>query len=112
MLGNLLENAVEACQKPDSPSERKIELVIKPQGEQLAVMVQNTFDGRVVKDGEQLVSTKKDGGGHGYRQGLGLQSVKAVVERYGDIFRFDYDDQWFRACVCFAKEGRIKKKEQ
>ena len=133
MLGNLLENAVEACQKlPDRVQvvrERKIELVIKPlgglstnphfatkfpaQGEvsrvQLALMVCNTFDGTVIKDGDQLASTKKEGGGHGghgYRQGLGLQSVKAVVERYGDFFYFDYDDQWFRACVCWGKGSK------
>ena len=104
VLGNLLENAVEACQKlgpnaSDIKSGRKIGLVIKPQGEQLALMVRNTFNGTVIKDGDQLVSTKKEGG-------IGLQSVKAVVERYGDIFYFDYDDQWFRACVCWGKGSK------
>ena len=57
-----------------------------------------TFDGTVLKGGDQLASTKKEGG-------IGLQSVKAVVERYGDIFYFDYDDQWFKACVCWGKGG-------
>ena len=128
VIGNLLENAVEACQKLEKPvctpcggtasadpasgdikPDRIIELVVKPQGvlsttpqdeasrAQLAIMVRNTFDGKVVKDGEQLISTKKDGG-------IGLQSVKAVVERSGEIFITDYDDKWFNAYVFWGKK--------
>ena len=97
VLGNLLENAVEACQKlkkADINSDREIELVVKPQGEQLAIMVRNTFDGNVLKDGEQLVSTKKDGGG-----GFGLRSVEAVVDHSGETFFTEYDDKWFNVYV-------------
>jgi hypothetical protein len=83
-----------------------IELVVKPQGDQIAVMVRNTFDGRVAKDGETLVSTKKDGG-------IGLQSVKAVVERSGEIFYTEYDDKWFRAYVFWGREiGEMKREER
>ena len=107
VLGNLLENAVEACQKlektglasadskpGDKKPDRIIELVVKRQGEQLAIMVRNTFDGKVVKDGEQLVSTKKDGGG-----GFGLRSVEAVVDHSGETFFTEYDDKWFNVYV-------------
>jgi|GEM_PF-610671 len=101
VLGNLLENAIEACQKLETKSERKIELVVKPQGEitgaQLAIMVRNTFNGKVLKNGEQFISTKKNGDIKRY--GIGLQSVKAVVERYGGIFYTEYDDKWFNTYV-------------
>ena len=66
-----LENAVEACQKLKAGGQkRRIELVIKQKGKQLAIMARNTFDGNAIMDGEQLVSTKKDGG-------IGLQSIRA-----------------------------------
>jgi sensor histidine kinase regulating citrate/malate metabolism len=97
VLGNFLENAVEACNK--LKTNRKIELVIKPQGEQLAIMVRNTFDGRVVKDGDRLISTKINGG-------IGLQSVKAVVGRYCESFVTEHDDQWFNAFVLWKKGER------
>jgi sensor histidine kinase regulating citrate/malate metabolism len=101
VLGNLLENAVEACQKiTNQRFGRKIELVVKPKGKQLAIMVRNTFDGNVVKDGEQLASTKKDGG-------LGLQSIRAVVQRYGDVFYTEYDDNWFSAFVFWTGEEQL-----
>ncbi|MCL1929368.1 MAG: GHKL domain-containing protein [Treponema sp.] len=88
-----LENAVEACQKLKAGGQkRRIELVIKQKGKQLAIMARNTFDGNAIMDGEQLVSTKKDGG-------IGLQSIRAVVDRYGDVFYTEYDDKWFSAFV-------------
>ncbi|MDR0442250.1 MAG: GHKL domain-containing protein [Treponema sp.] len=94
VLGNLLENAVEACQKLNV--NRKIELTVKPQGEQLAIMARNTFDGKIAKDGENLISMKKEGG-------IGLQSVKAVAERYCERFVTEHDTQWFSVFVLWKK---------
>ena len=91
VLGNLLENAVEACQK--LTSERKIQLYMKPQGGQLAIMVRNTFDdaGLLMNDGE-FVSAKKNGG-------FGLRSVQAVVERFGEEFIVKHEEGDFIAFV-------------
>jgi hypothetical protein len=95
VLGNLLENAVEACRKL-AGQNRIIELNIKPQGEQLATMVRNTFDGKIASDGERLISMKKDGG-------IGLQSVKAVTRKHCESFVTEFDDQWFSAFVLWKK---------
>jgi len=112
VLGNLLENAVEACQKlePDKIN-RQIKLVLKPAGEpsantqpetedsdvsraQLILMVRNTFDGEVMLEGEKFVSTKRSGSG-----GIGLESVMAVVDRFGEMFRINYDNEFFSVYV-------------
>jgi len=92
VLGNLLENAVEACQMLEN--NRQIKLVLKPKGEQLILMVKNTYDGKVVLDGEKFVSTKRDDSG-----GIGLESVKAVVDRFGEMFRINYDNEYFSVFV-------------
>ena len=94
VLGNLLENAVEACQKlpPLAGKSRQIKLIIKPNGEQLAIKISNTFDGNVVMDGDKFVSTKADGG-------IGLESVAAVVKSYGEMFLIKHDSQWFNVFV-------------
>jgi len=99
VLGNLLENAVEACQKIESGSngERQIKLAIKPQGEQLAVMVRNTFNGEVIKEGEKYISTKKHDTNR--KHGIGLESVMAVVGSYGEMFHVEHDDKWFSVFV-------------
>jgi len=91
VLGNLLENAVEACQK--ITDNRKIKLVLKPKGEQLMLMVRNTYDGEVVLEEDKFISTKRDNGG------IGLESVKAVVGRFGEMFRINYDNEYFSVFV-------------
>lgn len=77
IVGNLLENAVDACMKIDSG--RKIHLTIKPQGAQIAIMVKNSFDGLIHRDESgQLMSLKQDGG-------IGLQSVQAIIQQKGEL---------------------------
>jgi len=92
VLGNLLENALEACRKLEN--NRQIKLVLKPKGEQLILMVRNTFNGEIVLDGDKIVSTKKDD-----NSGIGLESVMAVVDRFGEMFRINYDNEFFSVFV-------------
>ena len=103
VLGNLLENAVEACHK--IKENKQIKLNIKPKGEQLAINISNTFDGNVVMNGEKFVSTKLDrlnhdgAGNFAAKGGIGLESVAAVVQRYGEMFHIEHDSQWFNVFV-------------
>ena len=92
VLGNLLENALEACRKLEN--NRQIKLVLKPKGEQLILMVRNTFNGEIVLDGDKIVSTKKDD-----NSGIGLESVMAVVDRFGEMFRINYNNEFFSVFV-------------
>ncbi|MCL2184979.1 MAG: GHKL domain-containing protein [Treponema sp.] len=91
VLGNLLENAVEACLKIEN--ERQIKLVVKPQGEQLTIMLRNTYNGEVVLDGEKFISTKDNG--LNIACGIGLESVMAVIGSFGEMFHIKYDNKWF-----------------
>ena len=96
ILGNLLENAVEACQKTEGG---KIELMTRTQGAHLAVMVKNSFNGTVAEENGQPVSTKKNSNGHGYRRGYGLRSVGAIAARYGGNVFTEWDTGTFTAYV-------------
>lgn len=90
VLGNLLENAVEACEK--QKSDRNGELIVKPQGTQLVIVMRNSFDGRIIQKAGTPVSMKKDGG-------LGLRSVRAVAARYGGELLVEWDETTFTAYV-------------
>lgn len=68
ILGNLLENAVEACSALESGA--KISLSVKSMLGRLAIMTSNNYP--VNKE-----PTPKKGGG------LGLKSIQAVAEKYG-----------------------------
>jgi len=80
ILGNLLENALEACKKLGSGGE--IDLAVKTNERNLAIMVKNTFDGVVSEKDGELTSTKKDGG-------FGLRSVRTIAERYNGYVSID-----------------------
>ncbi len=95
VLGNLLENAVEACGKMDSG--KRIELVIKQLGKQLVIKVANRYNAKdllAVEMAENAlpVSMKKNGG-------LGLRSVRAVAEKYNGELIPDRDGEMFTAYV-------------
>jgi hypothetical protein len=90
VLGNLLENALEACQK--LKSGRKIELVVKTDDFKLAVMAKNSFDGTVKERQGKLASTKKDGG-------LGLPGIQAIVNNHDGHTLTEWDKGTFTSYV-------------
>jgi len=90
VIGNLLENALEACLKNKSSSW--IEVVVKPKNVQLAIMVKNSIVEKPLQKEKELLSTKQSGG-------LGLKSVKSVVSKFGGEFIFEYDEKTFTVFV-------------
>ncbi|MDR2554428.1 MAG: ATP-binding protein, partial [Fibromonadaceae bacterium] len=90
ILGNLLENALEACKKLENGGE--IELAVKTNEQNLAIMVKNSYDGIVNEKSGELFSNKKDGG-------FGLRSVKSVAERYGGYISIERTESVFTIYV-------------
>lgn len=93
VLGNLLENAVEACEKQDN--DRIIDMIVNSRGAQLAVMVKNSFSGKLIQCEGLPVSGKQDGG-------LGLKSVQTVAMRYDGEFITKWDEELFTAYVLLS----------
>lgn len=87
VVGNVLENAVSACQYAD---EKSIQLTIVVEDEaQLYIVAVNTFDGIVCQNGETYLSTKPEG------KGIGLSSVKETAESYGGSAQFSHEGKLF-----------------
>lgn len=77
ILGNLLENAVEAAQKVEE--EKYIRLRMKYDKNNLLIYVENNYKGTLIKTREKrLKSTKPNAGNHG----VGLPSVYRTVAKY------------------------------
>ena len=93
LLGNLLENALDAC-KNESSADRKIIVRAGTEVGSLCITVDNTYTGtlKYAKGGE-LASTKHRG------LGLGTRSVKSIAEQYGGVFRIEVKDGMFFASV-------------
>ncbi len=94
VLGNLLENAVEACSRQEA-EPRFLKLSAKISGKQMiAVTVKNSYEGEIHKLGESFLSSKESD-----REGVGVASVRAVAEKYHGIAKFTYQDGVFQASV-------------
>ncbi|MBS6956840.1 MAG: sensor histidine kinase, partial [Enterocloster asparagiformis] len=78
VLGNLLENALEACQR-QSRGERRLSLTSRATEGTLFLLVENTYDGRFDRSEGHILSRKEGG----VRCGIGLSSVRETVERHG-----------------------------
>lgn len=106
LLGNLLENAVEACRR-ETADRKFIKLRIKPRGEAaLYVLVDNTCMTAVsFADGTPL-SSKREG------PGIGVASVREIVARYGGLAQFEQRDGVFYASVRFMLDGEYKEEMQ
>ena len=86
LLGNLLDNAIEACLKINS--NRSIKLRFKQVENYFSIVVKNTF---LNEDNDDLVTTKENKMNHGF----GIKSVKSIVKKYGGDFQIIKDDDYF-----------------
>ena len=77
ILGNLLENAVEAAAKAEG--RKYIRLSLKYDRKNLLITVENSYKGKLLKrKGKELRTTKKDTANHG----IGLSSVRRAAGKY------------------------------
>lgn len=94
IVSNLLENAVEACARMSS-EERFIHVKISATTSfLLAVIVENSYEGEILRSGEVFLSSKKKG-----RKGIGISSVLHIIEQYHGISKFEYQDQIFKVSI-------------
>lgn len=80
LLGNLLENAVEACiLQPEG--NRHIIVRGQLKNNSLFLTIDNTFNGKILQDNNGVyISTKHSGAG------LGIESARQIAMRYNGIF--------------------------
>ncbi len=89
LLGNLLDNALQAIEKVTSV--RKLRFFMKETQGLLMICVENNHQESIVEKYGTFLTTKTQKENHG----IGLKNVKRVVEKYNGILKTDYDARWF-----------------
>ena len=92
ILGNLLENAIDAVQSQPSGA-RRIYLRGEVSGGRLGIVMDNTFSGTVQQNSGIFTSTKHNG------CGLGLTSIITIAEKYGGLADFSASGGIFHASI-------------
>ncbi len=96
-FGNILENAIEACEKLEDKEKRVISLNVEKSGFFVTVHEENYFAEPLKFSGDMPETTKGDTAYHGY----GLKSVKLLAEQYGGDIHIETEGDRFILDVLF-----------
>ncbi len=77
IIGNLLDNAIEACCKLEDCDKRFIRIYIGLLKQQLYISVSNSVGGEIRKSGKTYFTTKNE------NHGFGLKRIDKIVSGYG-----------------------------
>ncbi len=92
IVGNLLDNAIEATLKT---SNKWIKTDIRITKGVLIIEIENSFDGTVKKSGENFITRKEDKRIHG----MGITNIKYILKKYDGEIEFSYSGMIFRVLV-------------
>ena len=93
ILGNQIDNALEACQKVQDEKDRRIDVRIYQQANSVAVFqVSNTVESDPFENNEELKTTKTDSE---KLHGLGIQNIRETAEKYQGILENSYQNGKF-----------------
>lgn len=92
VIGNLIDNAVEAVEKLGNDG-RVVRFTMKKQQGMLYISCENPFEGELKKQGTLYATQKQDAAHHG----IGLRSVENVARKYNGRFEVQAENGIFRA---------------
>lgn len=91
ILGNAIDNAIEAVEKLQNKEMRQIDVLIYRQQQFVAINVVNPIEGNLIYEGELPVTTKENKGYHGY----GIKSMKYMLKKYDGFLSIVEEDGCF-----------------
>lgn len=95
ILGNSIDNAIEAVGKFEQKEKRQIDVLIYRQQQFLVINVINPLEGELVFEDGLPVTTKENKNFHGY----GLKSIKYMVKKCGGIVNISEEDGCFSLMI-------------
>ena len=92
MLGNLLENALEAV-RSQKQGERFVRLHADMVSNKLVLHMENSFSGQIHQKGQQFYSSKHSG------MGIGTESISMIARKYGGFADFSVENGVFHSRI-------------
>lgn len=102
LIGNLLDNAMEACMKMPAEEERFVRIYIDIIKKQLYLSVVNSMQGAAERAGGRFLSTKN--GNHGF----GLFRIDSIVSKYGGYLNRQTENGVFATEVTLPVDTEVK----
>jgi sensor histidine kinase regulating citrate/malate metabolism len=96
VLGNALENAMEACERLDGLDMRTISGEVRIVNGQLLIIIKNLFNGLLILTDGSYLSAKNS-----CAHGLGLRSIQMVVDGCGGFLKTEHSGKRFTLMAAF-----------
>lgn len=98
VLGNALDNAVEAVEKNSDGNKKHIKLMMASTDGRISISVTNPVEKNINTD--VMITSKPDKDNHGY----GIKSIKAIAEKHDGIVSLSCDNVIFNININMANE--------
>jgi len=95
ILGNALDNAIEATEQIQEADKQVIRLTLQSEKGLLTIKLRNPISGQLIKENGQYVSTKADHNKHGF----GFSSIRLLVEKYQGLLQVDTTESEFSLTI-------------
>ena len=99
VLGNLLDNAIEAIEKCDE-DDRYINVKMINPNNMFQLYIENSYRVEPQKKGKRFLSTKEN---EKSEHGWGIENVREIVERYKGMLDISYHNQRFQVDLVILK---------
>lgn len=106
LFGNLLDNAIEACEKIENREKRRISLILGETEEGWQISCENSYAQAPVFEGEKLVTSKEDDRCHG----IGTQAMKSIIKKHKGTLHYQVTEEAFLVLISIMQEqsGRMQ----
>lgn len=98
LLGNTIENAIEAVASVEA-QKQFISINAKEENDRIYMTFDNSFDGDIRKIGSDFLSKKRSFSS----TGIGITSIKNIVDKYNGVMKTETDNNIFRLSVMINK---------
>ena len=101
IFGNALDNAIESVMRIKDKEKRLIHVTVSSVNDFVMIRIENYFEGELMTDGSDYISTKNDKKFHGY----GIKSIKYTADKYDGAVYINTEDNWFDIKIAIPRSA-------
>lgn len=102
LLSNLLNNAIEACQKCNM--NKIIKMKIVHENNNLILSVKNTYNGEIKYKNGFMISTKRN---NSQKHGLGFQNIVYIIKKNNGDYVVDFTNEEFYISIIIPQKNEL-----
>lgn len=96
LIGNALDNAIEACKKMKS-KDKWIDISIHKKHDMTFIKIRNSYEEQPMEKSGHFISTKENPQLHGQ----GIKGMKMIVDKYDGVMKVTYSKEEFAVSISF-----------